>query len=199
MSVFVKCKLTQEARPEIPQTLNQKVWMKKVFLIFNSNTNKMWDLGAMKNAHKRVRYTRLWYQLQQARNFSAWWIYSITKYKLPFHWGKKLSGSSLSYLPTSRPDSLLRISKTSSDVDVLCKEGLAKKKGVPWLDPAVQGHLHRTQRNFPASVEQRQSYLANHSWTRTQWCMRYNQWLEKSAPKGKRKELKSLSYDVTAT
>lgn len=142
----------------------------------------MWDLGAMKNAHKRVRYTRLWYQLQQARNFSAWWIYSITKYKLPFHWGKKLSGSSLSYLPTSRPDSLLRISKTSSDVDVLCKEGLAKKKGVPWLDPAVQGHLHRTQRNFPASVEQRQSYLANHSWTRTQWCMRYNQWLEKSAP-----------------
>ena len=59
---------------------------------------------------------------------------------------------------------LPRISKTSSEVDIVCKDILAKKKGVPWLDPAAPGHLQGTQRNFPAGVEQRQL-----PGTRTQW------------------------------
>lgn len=76
---------------------------------------------------------------------------------------QKVVCSSFTHLATWRP--LLRIWKISSDVAVLCKkEGFTKEKGVPWLEPAVQGHLHLAQRNFPASVKQRQSYLANHSW-----------------------------------
>ena len=43
-------------------------------------------------------------------------------------------------------------------------KGFTKEKGVPWLETAVQGHLHLAQRNVPASVNRRQNYLANHSW-----------------------------------
>ena len=39
-------------------------------------------------------------------------------------------------------------------------KGFTKEKGVPWLETAVQGHLHLAQRNVPASVNQRQNYLA---------------------------------------
>lgn len=49
------------------QSWNTGTWIRKYewkrCFSFSSETNKWWDLGAMKNAHKIFRYTRLWYQL----------------------------------------------------------------------------------------------------------------------------------------